>query len=112
MNKLAESFGYTMGSPAKDFDKVKDAERLRVLAISREHIVHSLVGKGFDKRVIERTVDNFIRTYSKELMSGEYSILTLDDLIALGKGTIVDEKCQVIVWSKQVYLSWEEMEEL
>lgn len=112
MNELAESMGYVMGSPKKDFQKAREQQQVRIVSIARDHVINVLVNKGSDKKLITSIVDEMLKKYSKQFMSGEYSLLTMDELISVGKGTIVDEKAQVIVWTKQQYLKWEDMDEI
>lgn len=112
MNELAESLGYVMGSPKKDFSKANEERRVRNVSIARDHVINTLANKGADKRVITKVVDEFLKKYSKQFLSGEYSLLTYDELLVVGNGSIVDEKAQVIVWTKQKFIRWEEMEEV
>lgn len=112
MNELAESMGYVIGSPKKDFQKAKEEQQVRIVSIARDHVIKALTSKGSEKQLIVKIVDEMLKKYSKQFMSGEYSLLTMDELIAVGNGTIIDEKAQVVVWTRQQYLAWEDMDEI
>lgn len=112
MNDLAIMLGYAGRTEKKTLREKREDTAVRNLGMNREHIINVLGKTAKEKRAITNTVDSFIKKYGTKIINGEYQMITSDELLAVGDGTIVDEENHVIIWTRQKYLSWDEMTSL
>lgn len=112
LNKLAASLGYELGTEKKSFEKAKEAENSKKLEMAKKHIIAKLAKSDVEKRAFEKIIDDLIRKNEAGFKSGKYSLLTVDELLVLGNGTIVDESANIVVWTQQEFLDWSKLTDM
>ena len=114
MNELAKMMGYKVGSGRVDFEKRRIETNERNLSYMKDYVVKKLSAADgcCTAEELMKQVKKLCVKYDKRLKEGEYKLMTVDDLVAIGKGTIIENIGQIIIWGEQEYLSWEEMDSL
>lgn len=112
MNELARELGYKMGTPKRDYEKERREQILQNIAYMREHIIDTIGTNKKVKVAIGKIVDFMINKYHTQLESGEYKLMCYEDLVRIGKGSIVDEKAGVVIWSERQFIAFEDMTDL
>ena len=113
MNDLALELGYSGHTEYKSLEERNKERAVNNIEIARESIINKLGGSDKKQKAnITKTVDKFISKYGHELLEGKYSLISVDTLVVIGLGSIVDEENGVIVWTGEQYLKWEDMTEL
>lgn len=112
MNDLALELGYAGRTEAKTLAEQNIDKIARGIEYTCKLLIEKLGNDKESKEKIEKTIKKLIKKYNKQIQSGEYRIITNDMLVVIGKGTIVDEECGIIVWTREQFLNWDEMTEI
>ncbi len=113
MNDLAIVLGYTGRTDKKTMAIKRIEETARAIEYTRQTLINKIDESHVEEREqVNKTINEFVEKYKEQIASGEYSIITEEALLVVGHGSIVEESYGVIVWTKEQYLSWDEMTEI